>query len=168
TRVWPYESLQSLKQSVNIVDADFLGLHETVLGKNIGDIFSEVSEIENDAINIDFASRLKSGSPRVLVSWTGIAGDCGFRSPLFLYELQGMSYQHFIKTEDSYRSMLESRQILRTPAYLTVTPGGFCQSTALAFDNRELLPPFPPVLRGEDWIFSKLLSTLSPHSLTAY
>jgi hypothetical protein len=41
-------------------------------------------------------------------------------------------------------------------------------STVLGIDNRNLLPPFMPVLRGEDGIFGYLLSICFEHSFFAH
>lgn len=70
--------------------------------------------------------------------------------------------------ESAYRRMLASRQIHRSCDRLTITPAGYCQSTALAFDNRRPLPPFLPVFRGEDLIFGHMLKLFQPNLAIAY
>ena len=64
--------------------------------------------------------------------------------------------------------MLESRQISRQVRSATVGPVGFFQSIAIGMDNRTLLPPFIPMLRGEDMVYSSVLSACEPEGLLGY
>jgi hypothetical protein len=97
----------------------------------------------------------KKGTIRL--NWLGIFGDSGYRQPTFLLWLQGESRKDLLRDEQRYLKAKQSRRIFRAPLKRTLGPGHFCQTTALGFDNRDLLPPFLPALRGEDFTFGKLL-----------
>jgi hypothetical protein len=94
---------------------------------------------------------------RVRIGWVGIFGDSGFMYPGFLLWLSGESRRRLLKDADTYAAIKQSRQILRAPLKRTIGPGPYCQTTALGIDNRALLPPFMPVLRGEDILFGTMI-----------
>lgn len=168
TAIWPYESFESLERESKFTETDILGEHERVLGSDIGSILSERPDVAVEIRHPGVMKAIHENSSRIAISWNGIAGDCGYKIPTFLFNLPEPAMRHFTRDEPSYRSMLASRQIHRSCDRLTITPGGYCQSTALAFDNRRPLPPFFPVFRGEDMIFGNVLKLFQPNSAIAY
>jgi hypothetical protein len=105
----------------------------------------------------EWSRDIMSGHRRVRLSWVGIFGDSGFKYPSFLLWLFGESRKRLLKDAPTYAAIKLNRQILRAPVKRTLGPGPFCQTTALGLDNRQLLPPFMPVLRGEDILFGTTL-----------
>ncbi|MEN9663065.1 MAG: hypothetical protein RL324_2014 [Verrucomicrobiota bacterium] len=168
TTIQPYESFAQLEQELTFTATDLLGEHERVLGSDIGSLLTEKPDVAVEIRHPAVLRAIQENAPRIALSWNGIAGDCGYRIPGFLFNLPEPAMQRFTQNEDSYRRMLASRQIHRTCDRLTITPGGYCQSTALAFDNRRPLPPWMPVFRGEDMIFGHVLKLFQPNAAIAY
>jgi hypothetical protein len=168
TTVRPYESLEQLEQDVAFTPTDVLGEHARVLGSDIGSLLPDKPDVSVAIRQPGVMQAVHENRLRVAVSWNGIAGDCGHRLPLFLLHLPEPAMRHFTRDESAYRRMLASRQIHRACDRLTITPGGYCQSTALALDNRRPLPPFLPVLRGEDVVFGHLLPHFQPSAAIAF
>ena len=153
---------------MKFAETDVLGEHERVLGSDIGSLLTKRPDVSVEVRNPGIIRAIHENTLKVAVSWSGIAGDCGYKIPAFLFNLPEQTMRHLTRDEASYRRMLASRQIRRSCDRLTVTPGGYCQSTALAFDNRRPLPPFLPVLRGEDMVFGQVLKYCQPDAAIAY
>ena len=168
TTIRPYESFGQLEQELKFTATDLLGEHERVLGSDIGSLLTEKPDVAVEIRHSGVLRAIQENVPRIVLSWNGIAGDCGYRIPGFLFSLPEPAMQRFTQNEVSYRRMLTSRQIHRTCDRLTITPGGYSQSTALAFDNRRPLPPWMPVFRGEDIIFGHVLKLFQPNAAFAY
>jgi hypothetical protein len=63
-------------------------------------------------------------------------------------------------SEDTYRDALITQHLLRhTPSTMIGHPGRF-MGMFLGLDNRELLPPFFPMLRGEDDLYGSMLPSV--------
>lgn len=168
TTVHPYPNFESLEADLDFREIDLLGAHERVLGSDIGSLLHGYPEVAAEIRHPGIMRALHENVPQVTVSWCGIAGDCGYRIPAFLFNLPKAEMERFTRDEETYRKTLASRQIHRFCDRLTIGFGGYCQSTALAFDNRQPLPPFFPVLRGEDMVFGQVLNFMRPHSAIAY
>jgi hypothetical protein len=67
--------------------------------------------------------------------------------------LEGNSRHRLIHDETSYRLGCISREVLRLVKQLTISDATFSMSTFMGLDNRELLPPYFPVQRGQDILF---------------
>ncbi|HKV08643.1 MAG TPA: amino acid adenylation domain-containing protein, partial [Thermoanaerobaculia bacterium] len=93
------------------------------------------------------------GQP-VLVTTNGWAGDCGWHSPSFYMLLEGESRRRLVETAEGYRTATASKEIVRSVPRTTMGDGdSFMATLFTGLDNRLLLPPFPPVLWGEDLLF---------------
>jgi amino acid adenylation domain-containing protein len=110
--------------SLDLQPADLAGLHEGMLGRP------------------------------VLVTTNGWAGDCGWHSPSFYMLLEGESLRRLTRTAEGYRTATASKEIVRSVPRVTMGDGdSFMATLFTGLDNRRLLPPFPPVLWGEDLLF---------------
>lgn len=168
TTILPQESFAELERALKFTATDVLDEHERVLGSDLGSLLATKPDVAVEIRHPGVLRSIQENSPRIVLSWNGIAGDCGYRIPGFLFSLPEPAMRHFTRDEAAYRRMLASRQIHRSCDRLTITPGGYCQSTALAFDNRRVLPPFLPVFRGEDMVFGHVLKLFRPDAATAY
>ncbi len=88
----------------------------------------------------------------------GWAGDCGWRSPTFYMLLTGDSWRRLTRSPEAWRAATASKEIVRFVPRPTVGNGdSFMATLFTGLDNRRLLPPFPPVLWGEDLLFGVTL-----------
>lgn len=110
----------------------------------------------------------ESGQGRVLFSWLGIFGDSGQQSPKYLLTPVGELRRLTLKNEALYRAAHQSRKIMVAPVKCTIGQNHLLQSTAMGLDNRDLLPPFMPVYRGEDGMFLTTLRKCQPEGFTGY
>ena len=152
---WFFDDRAALERAVHPEDTDALGLHEAVLGRDLGACLSAAA---GEPVKLDrFAPRLlerviaRGGQARVTLP--GLFGDIGWYAPTWLLLLTGASRERFTGSEAKYESACASRRVLRVVPRPTITDGRFFQSTLLGLDNRVPLPPFMPVQRYEDGVF---------------
>lgn len=151
SELWFFPDRARAIQSVSFADVDILSCHEALLGS---DVIGPGGPADT------------SGS--VVMTLNGLVGDSGMASPRYYLTLTGASRQRLVASPQSYRSALESREILRYARRPTITPGPFCMTTFLGFDNRLLLPPFFPAQRNSDGIFGIALGRCVDGSHTAF
>jgi hypothetical protein len=140
------------------VDRDFLAIHEQLLGKCLAECVGDAgTDLDFGPMNASFFRRLRTETPRVLVTAAGVAGDSGMGSSVYFLMLDGDSRARLHRSEGHYQAALASHQVMRAVTRLTVSDGGFCRAVNLGLDNRQLLPPFLPVQRNQDGVFGTLL-----------
>ncbi len=169
---WLFRDRQTALQSVAFADANLLAEHEQLLGKNVGAIlktFASTGTPDFNPIDTPFLRRLLSGSGRVLVSFNGLVGDCGWGAPFGYWGaplgyllFAGESHDRLVRSETDYRAATTSRDILRVVNQACISDDSFGMTTFVGLDNRQLLPPFLPVRRGQDLIFASSVWTCFP------
>jgi hypothetical protein len=162
TELWFFPDHETAMNSVDFVKRDFLALHESLLGRNLADCVSLFApDGESDVTNVGstFLHQLNDDYARVRVTFAGLIGDSGIgvgRGGSYIF-LDGPSLKRLTESEEKYRSGLASRQILRAVTRTTVSDGDWCMGGNIGLDNRELLPAFMPVQRGEDALFGAIV-----------
>jgi glycosyltransferase involved in cell wall biosynthesis len=168
TEFWFFESRESLMQSAHFRQADVAALHETLLGKPLsGCVDSTGGSLDLRESRPLHDELLLRGGPQVLVTCAGIAGDSGIGATGYFF-VDPASRRRLTKSEEFYRAVVESRQVMRTVRKPTVCPGAGFLSFNIGLDHRELLPPFMPVMRGSDAIFSAILRQVFPDAAVGF
>ncbi|MET0621839.1 MAG: hypothetical protein ABW250_02555 [Pyrinomonadaceae bacterium] len=156
---WFFPDHEAALRAARFVDEDVLALHEQVLGKTLSACVQEFGEragVEFGRVTPRLVGDLRSGG-RVLVSLTGIVGDAGSDIPPAYHVLSAESRQRLTLTEPAYLSARKSRELLRVVSRPCITSNPSCMTTALGYDQRRVLPPFMPVMRGQDDVFGMSL-----------
>lgn len=154
--------------SVNVEDADVLGIHENLLGRDFGECLASVAAVNFEQAAAPFLRELQSNAASIRLTMTGVFGDSGMWSPSWLLRLGGASYARLTESKAAYESAFNSREILRAVKQMTIASGDFCMGYALGLDNRNLLPPFFPVHRNEDGLFASTLKVCFEHAYVAH
>jgi hypothetical protein len=141
TEFWP---LPDRGPSATAEQAGLAAVHERLLGRELG-----------------------PGGGRVAATATGVWGDPGMGSSVYLLTLDGPSRPRLLSDEACYRRAVLGRRLLRGVTCPTVG-GGLCVALNLGLDHRCLLPPFPPVQRNQDGVFGALLTGYFPGRLIGY
>jgi hypothetical protein len=141
------------------VAGDLPATHERLLGRSVGEALAEArpDEVVLDGAGSSFFRRLEAGAGTILTTMAGVVGDSGMGAPLYFLGLEGPSRARLNRSEAEYRLAITGRQVLRAVTRPTISEGSFCMALNLGLDNRQLLPPFFPVLRNQDGIFGALL-----------
>jgi hypothetical protein len=163
---WFFENRQELRAAVQPANAGVSAVHETLLGKTVGQCLADV---EGEAVrigDIDAAllDRVGQGA-RVAVSFAGAMGDSGRLSKRLRLLADASTFERLV---DRYEAHRDTTEVLRAPTRPTITDGAGCVSMNIGVDHRGLLPPFMPVGQGEDHIFGLALKLCADRRCRGY
>lgn len=146
---------------------DLLGIHEQLLGKRLQAITSESTPDFFDTSE-HFLVRMQLPQARISSTFLGIAGDSGMEGHTFRLFQKNEAFERLIASEASFAEQMTTRWTRKGVDSPTISSGSFCMSTHMGLDNRQLLPPFMPVLRNEDGVWGAIRSTCFPHYFSGY
>lgn len=157
--VWLFPDRDTALQESSFINEDFLAHHEQLLGRQVAScvVAHGVDVLNLEGLAAPDLGAIQSGTARVLVTLNGLLGDSGQRSPIAFRLLNRKSRQRMVQTESDYQASRFSREVLRVVENPSITRRTWLLAAALALDNRQLLPPFLPVARGEDGVFGDTL-----------
>jgi len=134
SNVWNFPDREAALAAADFQPLDFFGTHFPMLGKTA----------EGRKVNITL---------------NGLLGDCGWGGPSKYLFLTGDAFSNLTQSHDHYEEAVCCREMLRTVQQPTLADSvADLMTTVIGMDNTGLLPPFLPVARGEDIIFSQTLS----------
>lgn len=154
-KMWFFPDRESALHSSQLVDCDALSMHEQLLGKTLSSCvssFDGATDLFFNRKNSKLMQGLQSGGS-VQITFGGILGDSGAGSPFGYLLLGDDSRERLLTSEQSYRSALLSREIWRGVIRPCITDAKWCMTGTYGCDNRTLIPPFMPVMRGQDTVF---------------
>jgi len=136
------------------VQEDVLGLHELLLGRDLPGCLAALpgQQLSLGTCLPPFIQELVNGREEVLFTTMGTEG-IGIDDPLYYLRKRGPGRARLFESESTYQQLLRTRRVVESARQLTLTEAELWNGCVVAYDNRELLPPFFPVLRGEDGIF---------------
>lgn len=121
--------------------------------------------IDTSRVSARFLKAIARGNARVAISLMGIVGDSGWDDPFGYFLLGDETFAHLTRSEQGYRAAMRNRLLLSGHRHLCVSDQCTCHSTCMGADNRSLLPPFTPVMRGQDLVFGSLMTKCVPDAL---
>jgi FkbH-like protein len=164
--LWSFDDRASCFAALRFEDElDVLGEHERILGRDPRSIAREHGgELHVGQVDEAFVARLARGSSRVRVSFTGLAGDCGWGAPFGFWGvplghllLEGESLARLTREPALYRAKLTRRELVRSTTRTTIADATFGMTTFVGLDLRGLVPPYLPVRRGQDVLWVQML-----------
>ena len=150
--------------AVEFAGDDPLAQHERLLGRHLAACVAGLGaspQLDLDGASGRLLTTLQSGKGRVRATMTGLAGDCASSSRSNYLVLEGASYERLTWSEPGYEVLGSTREVVRAAPSWTITDSWFFMTTAVGFDNTEILPPFFPVQRNSDNVFAATLRTCS-------
>ncbi len=143
-------------------ELDLLGIHVSLLGRDPRAIARDhEGDLAPGSLDEPFLRRLGADGARVRVSFTGLAGDCGWGAPFGFWGLplgylllEGESLARLTRDEAEYRALCTSREVVRSTTRATIGDATFGMTTFVGLDLQGLVPPYLPVRRGQDvlWV----------------
>jgi hypothetical protein len=151
---WFFADREKAVQSARVVDEEILSLHEQWLGKELVRVASIVDDdtIDYESLTTKYFQDLASGTGKIVATLPGIIGDSGIESPRW-FLLSGDTRERLCDTDEKYQIAFSSREMLRAVQRISVGRVPSFMTTAMGLDNRDLLPPFFPVLRNQSSVF---------------
>jgi hypothetical protein len=138
---------------------DVISAHEQLLGRSLSNCIEQYSS-ENNSVDLSeckvrFWGRLQ---PRLIaMTCAGIVGDSPMGTPYWVLLSQGKARDSLVRSEQHYRFSLARQVVSRSVKQLTICDRGWTGGPCEGLDNRQFLPPFTPIQRGEDIIFGLLV-----------
>jgi hypothetical protein len=162
-----YASEQDTLQRVEKAEFDPLTGHAQCLGLTLGQAIIKLGgehlqpkDLHN--ANAAYLSQWRAESP-ILVTQNGTLGNAGTRTPEWIFTIDPTSSQRLLANPGGLDTALSTQQFwLGQPRPLFTRMPVISQVTGL--DNSQLLPPYFPVFRGEDYLFGAMLEYLHPNA----
>ena len=149
-----YEEMSSALAEASLVEQDFLGLHDELLGCYVAScIPADDERLDVTEAKASFVKSLSTSGARVVRTQVGALGDSGMSHHGFRLFLDKASHERLVRSEATYRSGLITRIMRRRTTATTISDHPFCMTLNMGLDHRTLLPPFMPVQRKEDGVF---------------
>jgi len=171
TEIRFFSNRADLIKAVEFTDLCIVGSHEQLLGRSLSECIRTAGgpgTVDCSGLSSDSVRILEAEAGRVVVTMTGVFGDSGMGSPRMFVGLTGENREDLLTTEDHYRSAFVSKEVLRAVTRPAVGHTGLLMTMNCGFDNRILLPPFFPVLRGSDGLFAQTLRACRLESMIGY
>ncbi len=165
---WLYPDRASALAEARWVEQDYAGLHETMLGRTPGGVFSQVDSIDFAQAGDGLVRRLHDGPTRVRATFTGHVGDPGIPSSTYYLSYDGDNRERICASEAHYRGVFPSRSVACLAPGPMLGDASLSPGMAMALDHRELLPPFFPVLHAEDFSYGAALWQCCPGALLGH
>jgi hypothetical protein len=171
--VWFFEDLAQARAFAKPVHQDVLAGHERMLGLSPPSADPEpiaTAAPWPNASDTPLRDRLARKDAKVMATFNGLLGDCAWGSPFGYWGaplgslmVEGDSHDRLVRSKEAYLAALGTRTILRVARAPSVSDT-YSTTTFLGLDNRDLLPPFLPVQRGQDLIFGRMLWRCFEHA----
>src|SRR5690606_197110 len=146
--VWRLQGdLDAAVLAARVEPVDVLALHEQLLGRRVVDIEKEFSG--HVVHRGRMPPRGTDPGARVMFTMTGLLGDIGLEERWHLVAATPEILDQ-LESERIHQVGLEGRVVLRCARRPTLTRWVGLHGMFFGADHRRLLPPFFPVLRGQD------------------
>lgn len=163
-----YLDQQDMLARTQRAEFDPLGGHAQCLGLNMGQAIARLSDgqpVKPEDLagaNSAYLSLWSAESP-VLVTQSGSMGDPGTPGTEWLLTLDPASSKRLTEFSGGIEGALASRNYWLGQARPTFTKMSVISQVS-GLDNTQLLPPYFPVFRGEDYLFGAMTEFLHPHA----
>ncbi|MEF8940833.1 MAG: cysteine peptidase family C39 domain-containing protein [Salinivenus sp.] len=163
---WFFENREALRDAAHPTDPGVLDVHETLLGKTVGQCLADVEDEDVRIGDIDAAllEQVRAGA-RVAVSFAGAMGDSGRLSTRMRVLADASTFGRLTEHYEAHR---DTTEVLRAPTRPTITNGAGCVSMNIGIDHSALVPPFMPVGQGEDHVFGLALKLCTRRTCRGY
>lgn len=160
-----YANHQEALAGATTTDFDPLSGHAQCLGLTMGQATQKLQGRPVEAAELAGASssylRFWDANSPVLVTQCGTLGDPGTPNTDWIYFAQGDTAKHLAAFAGGLEGALASRSYwLGHPRPCFTKMAVMSQTTGL--DNSQLLPPYFPVYRGEDYLFGAMTEHMHP------
>jgi hypothetical protein len=155
---WLYPDRKSLQDSVEFEQLDFIAAHESILG---AEVRSLALSLEQGYTLVSSALGSQAGGGRVVLTLSGVIGDCGWGTPSRYLFLNEASLERITRSDEVYLRSITTREMAQLTKSLVLTrqPEDL-MAGAFAADSQLPFPPFMPAGRGEDVVLGHVLQKL--------
>ena len=162
-----FGSEQELMQNAVFGETDPLSAHASCLGMNLSDAIKQfdLAPLKPASITYTNAALMNNlnGDSCILITQCGSWGDPGTAGGNWLLHLGQDSIDRALSAPGGLGAALENRHYWLGRSRPNIAKMAV-MSQATGLDNTQLLPPYFPALRGEDYLFAAMTLRLHPDS----
>lgn len=169
-----FENRTTLLDSIQPINSDFLGAHESLLGLSPRRIMATYEKkfgmgaVSTAWMNGTMMAQVQEEDSRVRLTLNGLYGDSGMTDAETFLFLEGDNRKIVVESESEFMRAMKSREITKFSNSTVLSPAGQIMTTFFGLDNRTLNPPFFPMFRNEDDLFGNLIGAGVSGSLMAH
>lgn len=153
-------------KAVPLVEEDLLGLHEHAMN-----MWAEPPSAATAPLpDVSYATarllaHIQGRNCQVMVTQMGLIGDCACDSLLPCFLAKPENLEQLAASPEHYTQALRSRAVLRGPRGWLIADQLECMAFCMGVDNSAVMPPFSPVLRGQELVLAALVHACIPGAL---
>ncbi len=153
---WFYAEYWKAFEGQKVVEGDYLGMHEKMLGRGVGGLLG--GEVDFVGISDEMLRRLQEREGRVVATFSGHYGHPGIPTSYYYLTYRGGTLGRLTgEGEERYREYLGSGGVLAVTPRMSIADASLSPGMAMGIDGRELIPPFPPVMHAEDFVWGAVV-----------
>jgi len=151
---WFYPEYNAAFATGHTTDVDYLALHEQLLGLGVNSLIASEQNLHFIGISDDLLRRLRETDGRVLATFTGHFGHPGIPTSYYYLTYSGDTLARLTAgSEPEYRAFLASGAVRALVPCKAIADASLSPGMAIGIDARTLIPPFPPVMHAEDFVW---------------
>jgi hypothetical protein len=149
---------------------DVLAPHEDVLGRSLPGAFASAPDMERrfDDADAQALSDIWSGRGRVRLSANGFRGRSGQQVPARFIDPPDRWRSRLLRSERFFDAATRSQAMSAGVSCVTLGNRSYLSGMFFGLDNREIAPPFFPVLRASDVLFGRTYRLICPDTYLAH
>ena len=151
---WFYPEYGQAFEGVKPVTGDYLALHERMLGLSVNAFVAREAEPDFIGISDDLLRRLQETDGRIVATFTGHYGHPGVPTSYYYLTYHGETLARLTgQGEEQYRAFMASGGVRALVPRMAIADASLSPGMAIGIDARRLIPPFPPVMHAEDFVW---------------
>jgi hypothetical protein len=151
---WFYPEYDAAFAAGHATGADYLALHEQMLGLGVNSLIANAENLHFIGISDELLRRLRETDGRILATFTGHFGHPGIPTSYYYLTYSGDTLARLTGGgEEEYRAFLASGAVRALVPCKAIADASLSPGMAIGIDARTLIPPFPPVMHAEDFVW---------------
>jgi len=155
---WFYPEYGKAFEGRRAVECDYVALHEQMLGRAVVGFLGGGKEIDMIGVTDDMLRRLQETDGRIVATFTGHCGHPGIPTSYYYLTYRRETLERLTgEGEKRYRAFLASGDVCALVPRMAIADSSLSPGMAIGIDARVLIPPFPPVMHAEDFVWGAAL-----------
>ena len=151
---WFYPEYAKAFEGRRMIPGDYLALHERMLGHSVGAFLAREKSLELIGVTDDMLRRLLETDGRIVATFTGHSGHPGIPTSYYYLTYRRETLERLTSAgEAQYRAYLASGGVCALVPRMAIADSSLSPGMAIGIDARFLIPPFPPVMHAEDFVW---------------
>jgi len=155
---WFHPEYARAFESRKMLAGDYLALHERMLGRRVAGFFPGAADVNFVGVSDDLLRRLQETDGRIVATFTGHLGHPGIPTSYYYLTYRRDTLARLTgQGEAQYRAFLASGAVCALVPRMAIADSSLSPGMAIGIDARDLVPPFPPVMHAEDFVWGAAL-----------